>query len=631
MYKITGINFVCTYDPETVALSVTSGEENFSWNQNARIVLDDGSTVFFRDAKAESAPFQTGVTEGVRATYSGFAGKDIIIYTSVSADVSGRLRFEVRAEGMDEKEIAELYWPCGFSYDSEVGYTVMPRMQGILIPARYDRILPLNNHTKGDIFDRAAYMPIFGQKKKNAGYLAIYDTPFDAQYEFMHTHGGDTTVAPLFIPSLGSFADKRVMLYSFFENCNYVVFAKAYKQYLKETGKFITLKEKIAKNEAVAGLIGTPIIHEKIATHICPGTHFYDNEHPEKNDECFTFDYRAEQLRELKKKGVDRAYLHFDGWGRRGYDNQHPDIFPPNEEAGGAEGMKRLSDTAQELGYIFGVHDQYRDYYYDADSFDMENAVTLEDGSHPYCAIWHGGEHTFLCQAFAPEYVRRNYKTFEELGIKIDAAYLDVFSIVPMDECFHPDHRMTRKESCEKRIECYDALTSMGIIPSSEEAIDCMMKGIVLCHHAPYFAYSSVYRAQKNELFGEAKKDAEDKPMMFGIPIPLFNLVWHESLVIPWTRLNDEDEDRWEGVPYNDSPYLYALLNGDTIYLRIDATEADIEKSKAVLDLHKKVALCEMVSHEFLDDTYRVQKTVFSDGTKVVVDFEKKNFRIEEV
>ena len=291
----------------------------------------------------------------------------------------------------------------------------------------------------------------------------------------------------------------------------------------------------------------------------------------------------------------------------------HPDVFPPSEKAGGAPGMKKLSDTASALGYVFGIHDQYRDYYYDAESFDMNNAIENEDGSHPFCDVWDGGSHTMLCQSLSPEYVKRNYKNFENLGINIEGAYLDVFGVVPLDECFNPEHRMTRKECCEKRLECFNILTSKGIIPSSEEAVDCMMKGIALCHHAPYFAFLD---------------KEHDKPTPFGIPVPLFNLVWHESLIIPWTKIFKTDFDRWKCIPYTDTPYLHALLNGDTIYLPIEPNEDEIDVCNKVLELHKRVALEEMVEHRFLDDSYRVQQTVFSDGTKVTVNFDTDEYKI---
>lgn len=98
---------------------------------------------------------------------------------------------------------------------------------------------------------------------------------------------------------------------------------------------------------------------------------------------------------------MDQLYLHLDGWGQPGYDNQHPDYLPPCKEAGGWEGMKELSDTMRELGYMFGVHDQYRDYYMDAPTYDTDNAAMSVDGTLFELARWAGGRQNFLCASLA--------------------------------------------------------------------------------------------------------------------------------------------------------------------------------------------------------------------------------------
>ena len=48
-----------------------------------------------------------------------------------------------------------------------------------------------------------------------------------------------------------------------------------------------------------------------------------------------------------------------------------------------------------------------------------------------------------------------------------------------------------------------------------------------------------------------------------------------------------------------------------------------------VTELHKKVAKCEMVSHEMVGGNPEIQRTMFSDGTKVTVDFGKQIYSIE--
>ena len=80
-------------------------------------------------------------------------------------------------------------------------------------------------------------------------------------------------------------------------------------------------------------------------------------------------------MKRLKALGLDKLYIHTDGWGKNGYDNDHPYILPPCEQAGGWVGFKKFSDVCRELGYVFALHDQYRDYYYDSPVFDKNKAI----------------------------------------------------------------------------------------------------------------------------------------------------------------------------------------------------------------------------------------------------------------
>ena len=48
-----------------------------------------------------------------------------------------------------------------------------------------------------------------------------------------------------------------------------------------------------------------------------------------------------------------------------------------------------------------------------------------------------------------------------------------------------------------------------------------------------------------------------------------------------------------------------------------------------MIALHKRVALCEMTNHEFLDDNHRKERTTFSDGTTVTVDWDAKTVDIQ--
>ncbi len=607
MYTIKGKKLTLVADEKKLTFEITLKNGDV-WTMSRRpyVELTDGTVLYLDEAKVSACERNTGVWHGYSADYD--FGNGLILYTLVYIEnTRDDIYFSCRLEGDHEGEVNVVSFPSAIDFNVEPGhgYTVLSRMQGTIIPAG----MPIKIDVDGTIYERDAYMPIFGQVKDNSGYLAVFDTPFDAKYNPCGEN--NESVLPLFRTSLGKMAYPRRMLYRFMENCDHNDMAQSYREYLSERGEVYTLRAKAAQNPAAEELFGLPVIHTDIAKHISPKSCFYNPDKPELNDCFVSFDTRAEQLKALKARGLNKAYVHLDGWGNHGYDNLHPDPFPPHEAAGGAEGMKRLADTARDIGYIFGVHDQYRDYYYDAPTFDMNNAIENIDGSHPFCSIWHGGPHTYLCTTQAPSYVRRNYDEFERLGIDVRASYLDVFSVVSLDECFNAEHRMTREQCAAYRNECLNILTDRGIIPSSEETLGCMMRSQVLCHHAPFFTSFLGHKPGAKAV---------------GIPIPLFNMVNHDCVVIPWIGLPDK-RGGW-GIPENDSAYTHAILNGDPVYCPIDATEEQIAQVMVACDSAKRLTHERIVKHEFLDETTRKQRTTWSDGTVIEVDFDTNDYKI---
>lgn len=329
-----------------------------------------------------------------------------------------------------------------------------------------------------------------------------------------------------------------------------------------------------------------------------------------------TFQDKIKQIQLLKQAGAHDLYVHLDGWGEFGYDNAHPDILPACTQAGGWEGFKELSDMLETNDDMFALHDQYRDYYHDAKSYDKRFAVQSADGSYYEHARWAGGAQNYLCASLAKSYVKRNIEEVLAKGIHLEAYYLDVFTCNELDECVNPAHRMTRKECMNARNECFDYLTSKNILPSSEECCDWAMKSLVFAHYGPY----------------EFMLKEENADRM-GVPVPLFNLVYHDCMILPWP-IDKNKEDYM----------LYALLNGGASYLIREGAYPNtdgcfkednlslsekIQRSHIVSTLHKKIAYEEMIKHEFIDESYQIQKTTFADGTTVTIDLNTNKYTIK--
>ena len=204
--------------------------------------------------------------------------------------------------------------------------------------------------------------------------------------------------------------------------------AKRYRRHVIDNGLFVSLREKIAQEPLVAKLVGALRMGQRILKNFKPGSHRYKPDDPDHNYQVTTFDQRATELRALKAKGIEGAVVSLSAWPREGYDRQHPDVLPPAPAAGGWEGMKRWADACKELGYIPILHDQYRDYYVDAPSWDPQFAAHEEDnvkdasafpgtrfggwkeGYIPFMDYWDGGKMSYLSERFALGHLVKNYQ-----------------------------------------------------------------------------------------------------------------------------------------------------------------------------------------------------------------------------
>ncbi len=529
-------------------------------------------------------------------------GDDFAIRMFVCLEgVDEDLTFDIIAQE-DGAQVQELLFPKGLESGS-FDHTVVPYMQGMLLPKDWSKKVRLYNTVS---YGRGLYMPWWGYQQGNAAAMVILETPDDGGCNFEHPAGGPTFMEPRWMHSLRQLRYPRRLRMSFFRDGNYVDLAKRYRKYVIDTGHFVSFGEKIARTPLVANLIGSPVVHTSILYHIQPASSYYNKEDPSKNHQVTSFFERAEALRKLHERGVEKAYVHLDGWGYRGYDNLHPDILPPCPEAGGWEGMKHFGDVCDSIGFVFAVHDQYRDYYHDAASYNERHTIIMENGERPFGNTWFGGDQSVLCPSLALGHVMKNHNEIHAHGVKLRGAYLDVFAVVPPEECYNPEHPITRTECLRHRGDCLDYIRSLGGVVSSEEPADWAIPYIDLVHHGPY-----------------ALDPGPGEGPAMGIPVPLFNLVYHDAIFLPWSL----GKGAW-GIPEDDRGFLHGLLNAGMPYLSLTPRDAELERVQTMCRLHERVGILEMVKHEFINGNYRKQRTEFSDGTTVTIDLDADTFEI---
>lgn len=515
------------------------------------------------------------------------------------------------------------------------GYTVIPHKQGTIIPARLDDgFMRFRHNTWRNItdidqtlqFDSASLnMTWFGARLGASSVMAyipeaadcslhvVGNAVMDAEGNKVDSHQGDlpgerySSLSPVWVASHGRLGYPRVLRLSLAED-GYVGMCKQYRALVKESGRYVSLREKIAQNPIVEGMVGAPDLKIYVYTNrrdeprLCswsePILDGYERVHT-------TFDQVGEMVDEMKEMGIERALVLLGGWNRAGYDREHIDMWPPAEKAGGIEGLKRASRRAVDAGYVFSLHDNYQDVYPDSPSYDESYVMKHPDGSVHLGGIWDGGLCRLVCSSQAEKLAEPVIKAVKE-NSAVNSYYLDTTTSAPMYECYDTEHPITRKEDREHKYSLLEMLTRQGFVIGAEAGVDW---AVPLCTFFEGMPGSAIGQNLGVESTG------------FGLMVPLFNLVYHDAVVCYWQH----------GQPFGREDHvnhvLHDLLSAQPsswsfIYDQWEDLKPLIGQCYELLGrLHRKLAHCEMVSHEFLSSTFEVHRTTFDDGTEIIVNF----------
>lgn len=516
------------------------------------------------------------------------------------------------------------------------GYAVAPINNGTMFPTGWITAEPTWSmgtafHWEADAQGRAFTLPFFGVVEGDGRALLVeVRTEADAFLQVHQEPGDAARINAGFRSSLDRFAagGTRELVLVPFEAASYNDFAARYRDRALATGRHVSLAEKRALRPQVGNLIGGAQISALAEFNRVQRPSIPAEQHVQ-----YTF---ADMQRLLAaaaqqpQSPIRRGILQVDGWGQRGYDNLHPDVIVPPGQcmprpggardcgasalAGGYAGLEALTEAVQEMpgaSFSLELHDNYRDFYEDAQSFGQgELALVDRLGGQPRFDLWDGGPSRLLCASRALPFLERNYDELARRGIEPEFSYLDVFTAVGAEECHAGQHRMRRAESLAHRRGLFGALADRGISSSSEEPADFAVRDI---DHAFWAWHQGHMRRSPGLDPGSARAlGALGFNTPLGVPIPLFELVYHDALIIPWAILTgDFGENMMRGWVTAGIP---AVNIGDLAY---PAPRAEM---RTLMRLNRALATRAMRSHRYLDDRFMEQQVEFDDGSRTSAD-----------
>ena len=322
---------------------------------------------------------------------------------------------------------------------------------------------------------------------------------------------------------------------------------------------------------------------------------------------------QAAALRLAKKYGLDDVLYLQHNWQRWGYDARLPEVYPPRGDKAEFDEMVR---AAKESGYLFGIHDNYVDYYPDAEGFSYRLFCYNEDGT-PLEAWYNPGprslSYRWLPQAIHPR-LRANM-ALQRDGFHPNAIFLDVFTasgakdVIDHAGRFHP-HGENLKEWCRAWMECREVYGIPGAVAVSEAGSDSQI-GYVDAGEADHF--NPRYQAW-NSTFADGER------------VPWHDAVSHGKMLLfggglgsRYCRVNPgvrDDGDRARHG-YGTDDYLSTTVIGGRVPMGPSFGRITARTYWMLHDVCGALGQAAFESLEFVDDDIHRLHTRFSNGGEV--------------
>ncbi|NOZ22587.1 MAG: hypothetical protein GXP25_16030 [Planctomycetes bacterium] len=515
----------------------------------------------------------------------------------------------VEIEGPNQAEVSTIEYPCPLVPDKgESWMAVSPYMDGLLVPLRADK---LPRRWWG------SDMPFFAitNIKAGYGYDCIFDTPDDVRMTVANmSRDKDAKVAigVSWLPSMGRWRYGRKLRYRFCPTGGYVACAKAYRQYAKDTGILKTLREKMKRRPDVKLLMGAPDIWGANGLRFC---------------------------QEAKAAGIDRMIIN------------------------GSFGIKNTKAII-EMGYLASVYDNYEDImagksgrYGDCkipDDSPLKANGKRMLGWPVHITDPKTGKTKIDPKTKKPVIKEQFYKRCSALDLPVamkwiprdqekhprNARFLDVTTATGLRECYDPNHYCTRTKDREYKqgLARYVA-DELGLVLGGEHG---RWWGV------PYYDYwegmqsGGFYSWPAGYVGKDLPKSREEigkNYLKYGIGpyyrIPFWELVFGDCVVSYWYwgdstghLYNVAPEISYKKDLFNmlyANPPLYWVSQPYSFKWSDPALrERLLESYRNTCKLHEQIGFDEMLSHQWLTEDRTVQKTTFSSGTFVVVNFDEK-------
>jgi len=497
----------------------------------------------------------------------------------------------------EEKMDEDLAFPPALH--SETGdWLVIPMNEGILYPVDDPSVSP--PHRLVAYSGHGLCMPWFGMTNMDRGIMAVVGTPDDMYIDFGRDDQGRLFITTGWEPSKGSLRYDRKITYKLFDDGGYVAQARAYRQVAKREGRFRSLRDKREANADVDRLIGAPDVW---TVQVDP----------------------VEVALTLHENGVERLLFSFHGSNSRRGDRP--------------EQVKKIKN----LDYLVTRYDTYRTSWPEGEPKyawrhhkTTDHIVKEKDGSLRRAwtikrddGVYPGYEQT------SSEQLRQAREQIPEDQRKhnYDGRFIDTTTAAALMEDYDPDHPLTRTRDRFYKKRLLGLISQkLALICGSETGQDWAAPVV---HYFEGMMSLAPYRVPDAGRNMYAYHPPTDKLLKYMVGpcyrVPLWELVYHDSVVAYWYwgDASNKQPELWDkrdlwNVLYC-TPPLWMIDREDWRKYK----DRFVKSYKTVCPVVAKAGYEAMTDHDFLTEDHTVQRTSFSNGLQVTVNFGEKPYRTE--
>jgi len=315
------------------------------------------------------------------------------------------------------------------------------------------------------------------------------------------------------------------------------------------------------------------------------------------------------QLRLAFRYGLTNSVVVFHDWQRWGYDYRLPEIYPPNPNIGTFDEFCKLAATCKEAGVLFALHDNYIDFYPDADGFSYDKVIAFDSPNEPTKGWWNLGRkaqaYRYRADAVEP-FLTRNLRLIRD-GIAPTGYFVDVWAAASPHDYWTAkgefiDRVKTQQIWRERFTQIRDFLGGAPTI--SESGHDLLIGGLD-------GAQADNFRA---ETWGWECADAER--------IPWHDAAHHDRFILLGAGITDRYEaglDSANHGPYSDDYMTTEVLTGHPALASKAFGRNVVRKYWLTNDLMQALALRRIEGVDFVDGDIHRQHVRWSGGGEVWV------------